>query len=64
MEFIKETLFYGIILGIIETVLMVISSLSLNTTTSDPIEAVYSFLKFIFAFICLNIIFIGILNYR
>jgi hypothetical protein len=65
MEFIKETLYYGIILGIVEVILIIISSISYNNIdTSDPIQTVYSFLKFIFIFMCLNVVFIGILNYR
>ena len=64
MDFIKDTLYYGVILGFVEIVLMVISSISFKLNTSDPAETVYSFLKFIFIFMVLNIVFIGILNYR
>ena len=64
MDFIKDTLYYGVILGFVEIFLMVISSISFKLNTSDPVETVYSFLKFVLIFLGLNIVFIGILNYR
>jgi len=64
MEFLSESVKYGIILSFIELIILIISAFFYNNETDDLMERACSFLKFILAFIVLNITFIGILNYR
>lgn len=64
MEFLRETFGYGIVLSTVELIILIISAFFYNNETDDLMERACSFLKFILAFIVLNITFIGILNYR
>jgi uncharacterized membrane protein len=64
MEFLSESVKYGIILSFIELVILSISAFFYMPKTNELEERAYSFLKFIIAFILFNIIFMGILNYR
>jgi len=64
MEFLSESVKYGIILSFIELAILSISAFFYMPKTNELKERAYSFLKFIVAFILFNIIFMGILNYR